>query len=102
MANAEDALMELRQTRRMHTYKNVSDADIATRIASDHGLSPDAQADGPTYDVVQQWNQSDLAFLRERARLIQAEVWVDDGTLHFATRGSRTGTDLSLGADSTW
>jgi len=96
VVNAEDALMEFRQTRRMRTYKNVSDADLASRIASDHGLRADAQVDGPTYDVVQQWNQSDLAFLRMRGRLLQAEVWVDDGTLHFATRGSRSGTDLSL------
>ena len=51
---------------------------------------------GPTYKVVQQWNQSDLAFLRERARLIQAEVWFDDDTLCFKTRGNRTGTTLTL------
>jgi phage protein D len=46
--------------------------------------------------VVQQWNQSDLAFLRERARRIQAELWFANDTLHFATRGNRTGTTLSL------
>ncbi len=46
--------------------------------------------------MVQQWNQSDLAFLRERARLIQAELWFADNTLHFATRGNRTATTLSL------
>jgi phage protein D len=93
---AEDALMALRQARRMRTYRNVSDADLASRIAQEHGLQADAQVDGPTYDVVQQWNQSDLAFLRMRGRLLQAEVWVDDGTLHFATRGERAGTELSL------
>ena len=38
--------------------------------------------DGPRYDVVQQLNQSDLAFLRERARLVQAELWCDGRTLH--------------------
>ena len=93
---AEDALMKLRMTRRMKTYENVSDADLATQIAGEHGLSPDTAADGPTYDVVQQWNQSDLAFLRERARLVQAEVWADDQTLLFKTRPNRTGTTLTL------
>lgn len=100
-AFAEDPLMELRMTRRMKTYENVTDAQIAEAIAQEHGLTASASADGPTYKVVQQWNQSDLAFLRERARLIQAEVWFADDTLHFATRGNRTGTSIScvLGAD---
>ena len=95
-AFAEDKLMKLRMTRRMKTYENMTDADIAQAIASEHGTQASASADGPTYKVVQQWNQSDLAFLRERARLIQAELWFADNTLHFATRGNRTATTLSL------
>jgi phage protein D len=93
---AEDKLMKLRMTRRLKTYENVSDADIASAIAGEHGLTPEVDADGPTYDVVQQWNMSDLAFLRERARKIQAEVWVGDETLYFKSRGKRTATELTL------
>jgi len=96
VVHAEDKLMQLRMTRRMKTYKEMSDADIASQIANEHGLSADCTAVGPTYDVVQQWNQSDLAFLRERARLIQAEVWIADDTLHFKSRDQRTGTELTL------
>jgi uncharacterized protein len=94
---AEDKLMRLRMTRRAKTYENVSDADIASAIASEHGLQPDTAADGPTYDVVQQWNQSDLAFLRERAARVAAEVWCEDNSkLCFKTRANRTGTTLTL------
>jgi phage protein D len=93
---AEDKLMKLRMTRRMKTYENMSDADIASAIASEHGLTPAVDADGPTYDVVQQWNMSDLAFLRERAREIQAEIWIEDETLHFKSRSKRTATELTL------
>jgi uncharacterized protein len=93
---AEDRLMTLRMTRRMRTYENVSDADIASAIAAEHGLSAAVDADGPTYDVVQQWNQSDLAFLRERGSLIQAELWLADDTLYFQTRDKRTATTLTL------
>ncbi len=93
---AEDALMKLRLTRRMKTYENVSDADLAEQVAREHGLQPAADAEGPTYDVVQQWNQSDLAFLRERAARIQAEVWVQDDTLHFKSRARREGTQIGL------
>jgi phage protein D len=93
---AEDQMMELRLARRMKTYRDQTDAQIAEEIAELHGLSAQADAEGPTYDVVQQWNMSDLAFLRDRARRIQAEVWVADGTLYFSNRGSRSGTDITL------
>ena len=93
---AEDRLMDLRMTRRMKTYEEMSDADIAGEIAAAHGLSPEVDAEGPSYDRIQQWNMSDLAFLRERARLIQAEVWVEGDTLHFKSRDRRNGTELTL------
>lgn len=97
----EDVLMRLRMVRRMRTYQRMSDADLAREVARAHGLQADVDAPGPTYDVVQQANQSDLAFLRERARLVQAELWCIDRTLHFKTRPKRTGTALTLvqGAD---
>ncbi len=93
---AEDALMKLRMTRRMRTYTDVSDDDIARAIAGEHGLGAEAASDGPTYDVVHQLNQSDLAFLRDRARLVQAEIWCDDRTLNFKSRPNRTATSLTL------
>ena len=95
-AFAEDALMKLRMTRRAKTYEQMSDADIAAAVANEHGLTPSTAADGPTYDVVQQWNQSDLAFLRERARLVQAELWCEDDTLNFKTRGNRSASSVTL------
>jgi phage protein D len=93
---AEDKLMKLRTTRRFKTYESSTDAQIAEDIANEHGVSAAAAADGPTYDVVQQWNQSDLAFLRERAAQIRAEVWIQDDTLYFQTRSSRRGTEITL------
>lgn len=93
---AEDALMELRMTRRARSWRQMSDQDLAAAIAREHGLGADVQVPGPTYDVVQQVNQSDLAFLRERARLVQAELWCTDRTLHFRERTSRQGTALTL------
>jgi uncharacterized protein len=74
----------------------VSDADIVQQIASQHGLSAQADVSGPTWQIVQQWNQSDLAFLRERARRLAAEVWIADDVLHLATRDNRNGNALTL------
>ena len=93
---AEDRLMDLRMTRRSRTYENTTDAAIAEQIAGDHGLRAEVDSDGPAYDVVQQWNMSDLAFLRERARLIQAEIWLQEDTLYFKTRDKRAGTEITL------
>jgi phage protein D len=96
VAYAEDALMRLRLTQHSETWVDAADADVATGIARRHGLTPRVAAEGPTYGVVQQANRSDLAFLRERGRRIQAEVWATDGALHFATRDQRPGTRVTL------
>ncbi|MFD0381736.1 phage late control D family protein [Streptomyces stramineus] len=93
---AEDALMALRMTRRSRTYRQVSDADVARRIAADHGLTADTDAAGPAYPLVHQVNESDLAFLRARARLLGAEIWATGRTLHLATRDRRPGPRLEL------
>ena len=93
---AEDKLMKLRMTRGTKVYEQMSDSDIASAIANRHGLTPDTAADGPTYDRVVQLNQSDLAFLRARAARIQAELWCDDDTLNFKTRGNRNATAVTL------
>lgn len=93
---AEDRFEALRMTRRSKTFTEVSDGDIVRQIADEHGLSTFIDADGPTYDLVQQLNQSDLAFLRQRAERLGADVWVDGSELGFATRDRRTGPDITL------
>lgn len=96
MAFAEDALMDLRLTRRFQTYENETDAGLVQRIAALHGLSAQVDLPGPSHALVQQWNQSDLAFLRERARRLAAEVWVADGVLHVAGRAQRQAQGQAL------
>ncbi|MBK5224426.1 MAG: phage late control D family protein [Acidimicrobiia bacterium] len=94
---AEDALMRLRLRQRTATYTDMSDADIVAEIAADHGLGSACDAEGPTYPMVQQWEQSDLGFIRDRASRLNAEVWVDsDDVVHFADREQRTAADLLL------
>lgn len=93
---ADDRLQDLRMTRRTRTFADVSDADMMRTIASDHSLTPDIDASGPTHKVLAQVNQSDLSFIRERAHAIDAEVWVEGATLHVKTRGSRRANDAEL------
>lgn len=93
---AEDALQNLRMTRRTRTFEDVTDSDIFNKIAGEHSLTPGIDVSGPTYKVVAQVNQSDLAFLRERARAIDAEIWIKDKTLNVKTRSKRGQDKISL------
>jgi Bacteriophage probable baseplate hub protein len=93
---AEDKFQDLRMKRRTRTFDDMSDSDIAGRIAGDHGLTSDVSMSGPTHKVVAQVNQSDLAFLRERARNVDAELWMDGSTLHVQSHSARGGQPFHL------
>lgn len=93
---AEDRFQDLRMTRRTRTFADVSDADVMNQIANDHSLSASVSVTGPTYKVLAQVNQSDLAFMRERARSIDAELWMDAKTLNVKSHTSRGGTPKEL------
>jgi Bacteriophage probable baseplate hub protein len=86
---AEDRLQELRMTRRTRTFENVSDSDLFNQVAGDYSLTPSIDVSGPTHKVLAQLNQSDLAFLRERARAVDAELWLEGTTLHVQARARR-------------
>ncbi|HWA26479.1 MAG TPA: contractile injection system protein, VgrG/Pvc8 family [Lacunisphaera sp.] len=93
---AEDRLQDLRMTRRTRTFADQSDADVVRAIAGEHGLTPQIDLSGPTHKILAQVNQSDLAFLRDRCRSLEAEIWVDGSTLHAKSRADRSGEPLEL------
>ncbi len=93
---AEDRFQDLRMTRRTRTFTNVTDSDVISQIASEHGLSPNVNVSGPTYKVLAQINQSDLAFLRERARSIDAELWMEGNTLNAQSHSDRNNGTLKM------
>jgi hypothetical protein len=92
----EDRLQDLRMTRRTRSFADVSDAQAIKRIANDHGLTPDVDVSGPTHKVLAQVNQSDLAFMRERARAAGAELWIEDRKLFAKPRSARNAAPLKL------
>ena len=85
---AEDALQDLRMTRRTRSFSDATDADVASQIAGDHGLTPNISLSGPKHRLLVQLNQSDLAFLRERARALDADVTLNGRTLTVAPRAA--------------
>ena len=94
---ADDRLQDLRMTRRTRTFAELSDAGVIQQIAGDHSLTPDVQLNGPTHRVLAQVNQSDLAFIRDRCRAVDAEVWVEDRTIKVRERAKRSTTTTDLG-----
>jgi phage protein D len=94
---AEDRYQDLRMVRRTRTFSDVTDADVFRTVAGDHGLRSDVRLPEVNHRVLAQLNQSDLAFLRERARTVDAELWMDGSTLHARPRADRTGPPLLLG-----
>ncbi len=96
VVRAEDRLQDLRMTRRTRSFERVSDSDVVNQIANDHGLQPSVNLSGPTHTVLAQINQSDLAFLRARARAADADVWLEGKTLHAAARAARVDSQLEL------
>ncbi|MGW7530837.1 phage late control D family protein [Amycolatopsis sp. NPDC054798] len=94
---AEDRAQDLRMTRRTRTFTDVTDADVVTRVAAEHGLAADVRLTGPKHRVLAQLNQSDLAFLRDRARAVDAELWTDGAKLVARARADRHSPPLKLG-----
>lgn len=93
---AEDRFQDLRMERRTRTFEDSTDADAMNEIISQHGLTADIDVDGPAHRVLVQVNQSDLAFLRERAAAVDAEVWIDDRTVHVQARARRDAGTVTL------
>ncbi|HLM67595.1 MAG TPA: contractile injection system protein, VgrG/Pvc8 family, partial [Longimicrobium sp.] len=69
-------LHRLQTATRTRTFLQSTDADIAQRVAQEAGLTAVVSgADTVTHPYVAQVNQTDLAFLRERARRIGCEIF---------------------------
>lgn len=81
-------------------HLNKKDSDLATEIAQAAGLQAEVETTSTVYDHIFQHNQSDLAFLKERAWRIGYECYVADGKLVFK-KPTTTGGGVSLmwGAD---
>ncbi len=93
---AEDRLQDLRMTRRTRSFEDASDEDVIRDVISPHGLTAEIDVEGPTHAHVAQLNQSDLAFIRDRARLVDADVWIDGSTVHVVARSRRAGDEVTL------
>jgi phage protein D len=68
------------------TFLEMTDSDIASKIANDAGLQPDVDRTDTKFPWMGQTAQTDLDFLRMRARLIGYEVAAEGKSLLFHKR----------------
>jgi uncharacterized protein len=76
-------LHRLKGNHNTRTFQGVSDKDIVEKIAREANLQADAEDPHVQYEYVMQPNQTDLEFLRERARKLHFEILVQDKKLIF-------------------
>ncbi|MBI4494446.1 MAG: VgrG-related protein [Chloroflexi bacterium] len=78
-----DKSHRLRRERKTRTFTDVSDSDLASKIARDHGLSPKTSSTSVVHKHIFQDNQTDWEFLQARANRVGYELFVRDSDLHF-------------------
>lgn len=96
VVRADDRLQALRMNRRTRHFEGCSDADVVRQIANDHGLQADVDVSGPTWPLLVQANESDLAFLRRRMLVADADLVLDGDRLQVRSRSQRPDPELTL------
>lgn len=83
MIRAFDKMHRMLRGKKSRTFQDKKDSDIASTVASDHGLSAECDATTIQHKHVYQHAQTDMEFLRTRAARIGYVVWVEDTKLMF-------------------
>lgn len=83
---AEDALQQLRRSRRSKIYTDLSIAEIANEIAQAAGLRASVDGFEQTSGVYVQMNESDLAFLRRLVARHDGDLQMVGEELHITPR----------------
>ncbi len=94
---AEDALQGARMARRSEVYRELSLAELVTRLAQRLGLRAEVSGLDQIRATWVQFNESDLAFLRRLLARHGADIQVFDSTLAVAPRAEIQRNVLELG-----
>jgi uncharacterized protein len=91
-----DRRHRLQRGQKIRSFTKVKDSDIAQTIAAEAGLTAKVVHSKITHDYLLQSNQTDLAFLQQRATLIHYELFVEGKKLFFRPVSSHQSETLSL------
>jgi phage protein D len=90
----------LARGRKTRSFLKMKDSAIVSQIAREAGLRADVKDTKVTLPYVAQANQTDWAFLRERAARTGHEVFVRDKVLHFRPPATATPAKQTLSLDN--
>lgn len=81
----------------IRTFQNSKDSDIVSTMAGEAGLTPSVEATTTVWDYVMQYNQTNMAFLRQLARRNNYKFFVDkDKKLQFKKAATTVGSAIDL------
>jgi phage protein D len=80
---AFDRLHRLARGRLVRSFQNVTDSDVAGRLASEADLEPDILATRQVHEYLFQNNETNLEFLRQRATAVGYLLYVEGTKLCF-------------------
>jgi phage protein D/phage baseplate assembly protein gpV len=78
-----DRCHRLNREKKSCSFNQMTDSDIATKIARKAGLTPKVESTREVHEYVVQDHQSDWEFLWDRAQRIGFRVFVEGNELHF-------------------
>src|SRR4030042_1222011 len=91
-----DKTHRLQRGKKTRTFIQCTDSDIVSKIASEAGLSAQTDSTSIVHEHVFQVCQTDIEFLKERARRIAYYLYFQDGKLCFCREPSATGARETL------
>lgn len=97
---AEDALQSARMTRRTKSWGSTTLGDVATQIATNLGLSPMVDDLDTNIDTQQQFNETDLHFLRRLLARYDADVQIVATELHASPRSQVRRNQIEMDLNS--
>jgi phage protein D/phage baseplate assembly protein gpV len=94
-----DRSHRLHRGRHTRSFLQMTDSDIANRIAQEEGLRAEADSTREVHDYMFQNNQTNMEFLHARAAAIGYELYVRERTLHFCEASQEEGLTLEWGGN---
>ncbi len=95
-----DRRHRLQRGHKMRSFVKLKDSEIVKKIASEAGLSTNAVDSKVKHEYMVQANQTDFAFLQERARQIHYELLIQDKTLIFRPVANDKPPSITLSSEA--
>lgn len=91
-----DLTHRLARGAKSRTFANMTDGDIARRIAGEYGLDADIDATSDAREHTMQHAETDYAFLRRIAARNGYDFWITEQTFHFKKKPAGRGDPPTL------